>query len=273
MAELRTSDEQNLLGLVVLIVVGFLFQALRTTPASLAANTRTRAWRWKTRTTPGRDDCARCRERAADDAQGALDAVESKLGAQKTLLVQAAAEPHLWSPAFPLAAHQTLATDLENVRRILGLMREALRAMATSESERQKKRGGAVGGEDSPTLTSTSFSRKGDGDADPRAQVAALLTPTDGYVTNLRRAVRARLAAAEEDLDSARRWEMRAASASTAEAQGGARARPRCTRGRLRAVPRGRRFHVFAQSSHGALARAHVARTSVNTGESLGAAS
>ena len=81
-------------------------------------------------------DCARCRERAADDAQGRS---RSNLGAQKTLLVQAAAEPHL--ARVPLAAHQTLATDLENVRRILGLMR-ALRAMATSESERKRKEAG-----------------------------------------------------------------------------------------------------------------------------------
>lgn len=216
--------EQNLLGLVVLIVVEvFLFPTFAHDAARVAAANTVESARVAAETvydaTVG-TDCARCRERAADDAQGALDAVESKLGAQKTLLVQAAAEPHLWSPAFPLAAHQTLATDLENVRRILGLMREALRAMATSESERQKKRGGAVGGEDSPTLTSTSFSRNGDGDADPRAQVAALLTPTDGYVTNLRRAVRARLAAAAEDLDSGEaRWETRAASASIAEAQ------------------------------------------------------
>ena len=255
--------EQNLLGLVVLIVVEvFLFPTFAHDAARVAAANTVESARVAAETvydaTVG-TDCARCRERAADDAQGALDAVESKLGAQKTLLVQAAAEPHLWSPAFPLAAHQTLATDLENVRRILGLMREALRAMATSESERQKKRGGAVGGEDSPTLTSTSFSRNGDGDADPRAQVAALLTPTDGYVTNLRRAVRA---------FGRRRGGSRLGRGAVGNARGvgvhrrgagGARARLRAAHaGDSRAVPRGRRFHVFAQSSHGALARVHA---------------
>lgn len=205
--------EQNLLGLVVLIVVEVvLFPTFAHDAARVAAAKTMEAARVAAETvydaTVG-TDCARCRERAAEDAQGALDAVESKLGAQKTLLVQAAAEPHLWSPTFPLAAHQTLATDLENVRRILGLMREALHAMAASESERErrKKRGGAFGG-------------AGDADPDPRAQVAALLTPTDGYVTNLRRAVRARLGAAAEDLGSGEaRWETRAASASIAKAQ------------------------------------------------------
>ncbi len=68
-------------------------------------------------------DCVKCRRRAAADAAGALEDVKVRLKTQNTLLVQAAAEPHLWSPKFPLSAYQTLALDLENVRRILGLMR------------------------------------------------------------------------------------------------------------------------------------------------------
>ena len=170
-------------------------------------------------------DCVKCRQRAAADAQGALDDVKERLKTQNTLLVQAAVEPHLWSAKFPLAPYQTLALDLENVRRILGLMRAALSAMSYSPAPTQDNNnngrlgGGGGGGGFGGGGGSDATNDEGAAD-DPRAQVRALLFPTDEFVTELRRAVKTRLSRAAEDLGTgAGRWETRAASASIARAQ------------------------------------------------------
>jgi hypothetical protein len=187
-------------------------------------------------------DCVRCRRRAVADAQGVLDEIKDRLTAQNTLLVQAAAEPHLWSAKFPLAPYQTLAVDLENVRRILGLMRAALSAMSLPQRRDNQRRGGGGGGGgggssgggggsdgggvgsgggggggqggggthgvhyDGQTLSGGASSGGGGDEAgDPaRGQMRALLLPTDAFVTELRRAVKTRLSRAAEDLSTGR---------------------------------------------------------------------
>ena len=95
---------------------------------------------------------------------------------------------------FPLRAHQQMVTDLENTRRVLGLMRKALGAMARSSRDAEL-------GKDFFAL-------------DPRARMASLLAPTDVFVTELRRAVKTRLGRAGDDLvTGSGRWSSRAASA------------------------------------------------------------
>ena len=109
----------------------------------------------------------------------------------------AAAEPHLWSPKFPLEPYQRIATETESVRRVLGLMRAALTAMA------QGSRGGST-----------------EGSGDPRRMVRELLSPTDRFVTDLRRAVKQRLGRAAHDLaEGEGHWETKKAAASIARAQ------------------------------------------------------
>ena len=196
--------EQNLLGLLVLVFVEFLiYPVFAHDAARLAAGDTVFAAKSAAETvydaTVG-TDCARCRARAAEDAAFSLDAIGSCLAAQKALLVQAAAEPNLWSPPFPLRAHQQMVTDLENTRRVLGLMRKALGAMARSSRDAE---------------LSKDFSA-----LDPRARIASLLAPTDVFVTELRRAVKTRLGRAGDDLvTGSGRWSSRAASASIAKAQ------------------------------------------------------
>ena len=196
--------EQNLLGLLVLVFVEFLiYPVFAHDAARLAAGDTVFAAKRAAETvydaTVG-TDCARCRARAAEDAAFSLDAIGSCLAAQKALLVQAAAEPHLWSPPFPLRAHQQMVTDLENTRRVLGLMRKALGAMARSSRDAE--------------LSKDFFA------LDPRARMASLLAPTDVFVTELRRAVKTRLGRAGDDLvTGSGRWSSRAASASIARAQ------------------------------------------------------
>lgn len=154
-------------------------------------------------------DCVKCRHRAAADAQGALDDVKDRLKTQNTLLVQAAAEPHLWSAKYPLAAYQTLAMDLENVRRILGLMRAALSAMSYSpQSQPQPLQ--PFGSSFFSTQDDTHGGGDDGGEAvDHQAQVHALLSPTDEFVSELRRAVKTRLSRAAEDLDAGAGWGLR----------------------------------------------------------------
>ena len=160
-------------------------------------------------------DCARCRARAAEDASASLDAVGACLATQKTLLVQAAAEPHLWSPPFPLRAHQQMVTDLENTSRALALMRKALRAMAAADGG-----GGTAPETFGSGTTFETFETFELRDADPRARIASLLAPTDVFVTELRRAVKSRLSRAADDLvTGSGRWSSRAAAASVARAQ------------------------------------------------------
>jgi bacterioferritin-associated ferredoxin len=194
--------EQNVLGLMVLVVVEVVLLPTYASDAGRRAAAETvRATEHAAELVYDASavgtDCGRCRRRAAADAQTALDDVKDCLSAQNTLLVQAAVEPHLWSPKFPLAPYQTLAVDLESVRRILGLMRAALAAMSMRRDDNSMN-----------------------GKEDPRAQVRELLTPTDRFVTELRRAVKRRLDHAAEDLGAGvGRWETRAASASIARAQ------------------------------------------------------
>ena len=221
--------EQNLLGLVVLVVVEVvLLPTFADDAARIAAAETVRSAQHAAEVvydaTVG-TDCVKCRQRAAADAQGALDDVKERLKTQNTLLVQAAVEPHLWSAKFPLAPYQTLALDLENVRRILGLMRAALSAMSYSPAPTQDNNnngrlgGGGGGGGFGGGGGSDATNDEGASD-DPRAQVRALLFPTDEFVTELRRAVKTRLSRAAEDLGTgAGRWETRAASASIARAQ------------------------------------------------------
>jgi hypothetical protein len=83
------------------------------------------------------------------------------------------------------------------VRRVLGLMRAALTAMA------QGSRGGST-----------------EGSGDPRRMVRELLSPTDRFVTDLRRAVKQRLGRAAHDLaEGEGHWETKKAAASIARAQ------------------------------------------------------
>ena len=201
--------EQNLLGLLVLVAVEFaVFPVFAHDAARVAAGNTVLAAKNAAETvydaTVGAD-CALCRARAAEDAVGSLQAVSASLQTQKALLVQAAAEPHLWSSAFPLRAHQQMVTDLENTRRVLGLMRKALGAMARDAAALGADLGAGASLPDLP---------------DPRARIASLLAPTDVFVTELRRAVKGRLGRAADDLVSGSgRWSSRAASASVARAQ------------------------------------------------------
>ena len=225
--------EQNLLGLVVLVFVElgvfptFAHDATRLAAGETVASARVAAETVYDATVG--TDCVRCRERAARDAGRTLEDVAAKLDAQKVLLVQAAAEPHLWSKPFPLEAHQRMATELEHVARVLGLMRMALGAMAAEASLGPRRRHaaaetdgdsnereGGVGGGEFLNLDAGRRLRLDN----PRAQVAALLAPTDGFVAALRRAVKARLAGAAADLSRGEaRWATREASASIAKAQ------------------------------------------------------
>lgn len=215
--------EQNLLGLLVLVLVEFaVFPVFAHDAARVAAGHTVFAAKTAAETVyaaaTARDevaDCARCRARAAEDASASLDAVGACLATQKTLLVQAAAEPYLWSPPFPLRAHQQMVTDLENTSRALALMRKALRAMAAADG------GGGTApetfGSDTTFETFETFELR---DADPRARIASLLAPTDVFVTELRRAVKSRLSRAADDLvTGSGRWSSRAAAASVARAQ------------------------------------------------------
>ena len=228
--------EQNLLGLVVLVFVElgvfptFAHDATRLAAGETVASARVAAETVYDATVG--TDCVRCRERAARDAGRTLEDVAAKLDAQKVLLVQAAAEPHLWSKPFPLEAHQRMATELEHVGRVLGLMRMALGAMAAETSRgvplrhaaaetdgdsNEREGGEATGGEFLNLELDAGRRLRLD---NPRAQVAALLAPTDGFVAALRRAVKARLAGAAADLSRGEaRWATREASASIAKAQ------------------------------------------------------
>jgi hypothetical protein len=215
--------EQNLLGLLVLVLVEFaVFPVFAHDAARVAAGHTVFAAKTAAETVyaaaTARDevaDCARCRARAAEDASASLDAVGACLATQKTLLVQAAAEPHLWSPPFPLRAHQQMVTDLENTSRALALMRKALRAMAAADGG-----GGTAPETFGSGTTFETFETFELRDADPRARIASLLEPTDVFVTELRRAVKSRLSRAADDLvTGSGRWSSRAAAASVARAQ------------------------------------------------------
>ena len=193
--------EQNLLGIVILVFIEVVLlptfaQDAARRAASEAVAAAEHAAEVIYDATVG-TDCISCRDRAAQDAGVSLDDLREKLNALNTLLVQAAAEPHLWSPKFPLEPYQRIATETESVRRVLGLMRAALTAMA------QGSRGGST-----------------EGSGDPRRMVRELLSPTDRFVTDLRRAVKQRLGRAAHDLaEGEGHWETKKAAASIARAQ------------------------------------------------------
>ena len=193
--------EQNLLGLVIVVFIEVvLLPTFAHDAARRAASEATAAAEHAAEViydaTVG-TDCITCRDRAAKDAGGALDDLRDKLATLNTLLVQAAAEPHLWSPKFPLEPYQRIATETESVRRVLGLMRAALTAMAH----------GARGG-------------RTEGSGDPRRMIRELLSPTDRFVTDLRRAVKQKLGRASHDLAQGEgHWETKKAAASIARAQ------------------------------------------------------
>ena len=262
--------EQNLLGLVVLVFVElgvfptFAHDATRLAAGETVASARVAAETVYDATVG--TDCVRCRERAARDAGRTLEDVAAKLDAQKVLLVQAAAEPHLWSKPFPLEAHQRMATELEHVARVLGLMRMALGAMAAEASrgmplrhaaaetdgDSNEREGGEATGGEFLNLELDAGRRLRLNN--PRAQVAALLAPTEGYVAALGRAVKARLAGAAADLSRGEaRWATREASASSAKAQADLGAFVTHTRGRGGSA-RARRI-IFAEPPDGAVAR------------------
>ena len=212
--------EQNLLGLLVLVAVEFaVFPVFAHDAARVAAGHTVLAAKGAAETvydaTVG-TDCALCRARAAEDAAFSLTAVCASLATQKALLMQAAAEPHLWSSAFPLRAHQQMVTDLENTRRVLGLMRKALGAMARDAAAAVDAADAAADAAPPPGADLGA-----DGSvSDPRARIASLLAPTDAHVIELRRAVKVRLSRAADDLVSGSgRLSSRGASASVARAQ------------------------------------------------------
>ena len=120
--------EQNLLGIVILVFIEVvLLPTFAHDAARRAASEATAAAEHAAEViydaTVGTDTIT-CRDRAAKDAGGALDDLRDKLATLNTLLVQAAAEPHLWSPKFPLEPYQRIATETESVRRVLRLIKK-----------------------------------------------------------------------------------------------------------------------------------------------------
>ena len=200
--------EQNLLGLFTLLFIEmcvfpvFAHTAVRDAAVESIRSAKTAA-EVVYEATVG-TECVRCRSRAAQDALYSLELIGEKVSTQKALLLQAAAEPHLWSAKFPLRPHQTLVTDLEDIQRTLGLMRKALKTMSS-----------AGGGE-----SASGFGASQLNSMDPTSKIAQLLQPTDFYVTDLRRAVKVRLATAANDLQTGYgHYTTRAASASIAKCQ------------------------------------------------------
>ena len=214
--------EQNLLGLVIFVLVEMgLFPTLADDEARLAVAATVRATERAAEAvydaTVG-TDCVQCRRVAAGSAQTRLTDVKDCLHAQTSLLQQAAAEPHLWTPKFPMSHYQTLTNNLEHVSRILGLMRAALSDMARVKKEDGGAKlgggGGKLGGGGDETISESGVS-------DAQTQVRALLLPTERFIEELRSAIRELFKSTAEDLVAgAGTWRARAnTAASIARAQ------------------------------------------------------